>query len=237
VSDFFQQVGGYIGQLVRQTIAVAIKDLHIELRSPVRLIGVFFFALALLLMSAVSSGTSIVMSQIAGGTLWLGVLLTSTRSLDQSFAIEKDEDALEEMVLWPTEPAAIYYGKAVANTVVLLIVVTALTPLVIAIFDAPVRGDLLQFVLILALGCAALAAPGTLYAAIASHARGSSVLLPLLMFPLVIPALMAASIGTTAIMDGDPMNQASIWLRILIGFNVIHWLLSGVLFRFVVEEA
>ena len=120
---------------------------------------------------------------------------------------------------------------------VLLVVACALTPLVIAVFDTPIRGEFWQLVLFLVLGCTALAAPGTLLAGITSRARGSSVLLPLLLFPLVVPALMAAARGTTVVLEGDPMGQSPGWLGVLVLFNAIHWSISGVLFRFVVEEA
>jgi len=222
----------------RQIFAVALKDLNIELRSPVRVFGVFMFSLALVMMVAFASGsTTRILHDIAGGTLWIGLLLTSTRSLDQSFSIELEEGALEELVLWPVEPAAIFYGKALANTVVLWVVAAALTPFVLAIFDAPIRGPLWQLVLFLILGNTALAAPGTLYAALVTQARGSSVLLPLLLFPLVVPALMAAARGTTVVMEGDPMGQATAWLGVLVLFNAVHWSISGLLFRYVVEEA
>lgn len=247
----------------KQIVAIAYKDIRVELRSPVRLFGIFFFALALIFMVAFAAGsTTRVLQQIAGGTLWLGILLTSSRALDQSFAIELDEGALEELVLWPVEPAAIFYGKAIANALVLFVVSVALTPLVIGVFDAPVEGipidpawtgvsrslltllfdapyveSLPLLTLVLALGCAALAAPGTLLAGITSRAKGSSVLLPLLLFPLVVPALMAAARGTTVVLEGDPMGQAPGWLAVLAIFNAIHWSVSGVLFRYVVEEA
>ncbi len=222
----------------RQIVAMALKDIRVELRSPVRVFGVFFFSLALIFMVAFAAGsTTKILQQIAGGTLWLGILLTSSRSLDQSFAIELDEGALEELVLWPVEAAAIFYGKAIANALVLLVVACALTPLVIAVFDTPIRGEFWQLVLFLVLGCTALAAPGTLLAGITSRARGSSVLLPLLLFPLVVPALMAAARGTTVVLEGDPMGQSPGWLGVLVLFNAIHWSISGVLFRFVVEEA
>lgn len=220
---------------MRQALAVLRKDLLVEIRSPSRFTGVFFFALALLLMVAFASNTTDVMRRQAGGSLWVGLLLASTRSLDQSFAAELEHGALEGQVLWPVAPWSIFLGKAVANALILFAVSIVLTPLAIAIYDVSLRGSLLQLAGFLFLGCTALAAPGTLLTAITSQARGSSVLLPLLMFPLVIPALMAAARGTTLIMDGDPMGQSPSWLAALVSFNVIHWLLAALLFGRVVE--
>lgn len=221
----------------QQIAAIARKDLLIELKSPVRFVGVAFFAVVLVLMVAFAAGTTTaVLEQIAGGTLWVGLLLTSTRALDQSFTIEHDEGAFEELLLWPVEPAAIFLGKALANTVVLWLVTAVLTPLVIAIFNAEVRGSWLMLIGFLVLGCTALAGPGTLFAALTARARGSSVLLPLLLFPLEVPALMAAARGTTVVFEGDLLNQGILWLIVLVVFNLLHWVMSTLLFGYVVES-
>jgi heme exporter protein B len=219
-----------------QILAVIRKDLLIEWRSLSRVSGLFVFAVAILLLAAFSASSIEVMRRIAGGTLWLGLLLASTRSLDQSFAVEMEEGAMEGMVLWPVDPVAIYYGKALANTLVLVLVAFALTPLMIGVYDAPIKGDLKAYALTMVLGSGAIAAPGTLYALITSQARGASVLLPLLLLPLVMPALLAAARATSVLIEGDPMGQAPGWVGLLVAFNAIHWALSGLLFARIVEN-
>lgn len=222
--------------VLAQILAVIHKDLLIEWRSPSRASAVFVFALGVLLLVAFAASSVDVMRRVAGGTLWLGVLLASTRSLDQSFAVEMEHGSLEGMVLWPVDPIAIYYGKAIANAIVLVTVAALLTPLVIAIYDTPLRGSVWQFAGMVIAGCGAIAAPGTLYALITARARGASVLLPLLLLPLVMPALLAAARGTTVLFEGDAMGQAPSWLGLLVAFNAIHWSLSGLLFGRVVES-
>jgi len=221
----------------RQIGAVVLKDLLVELRSPTRLSSLFFYAFALLLMVAFASSTTDVMRRQAGGVLWIGLLLASTRSFDQSFQAEHDEGALEGLVLWPVRPVALYYGKALANALSVSVVALALLPLLIALYDVNMRGDVGQLVLGVVLGAGALAAPGTLLAGITSQARGASALLPLLLFPTVVPAVLAASRVTTLVMEGDPMGQASAWLGVVGALNLIHWTASGLLFRWVVEDA
>lgn len=223
--------------LLAQTWGILRKELLIEWRQRSRISGVFFFALAVLLMVAFASPSEGALRDHAGGTLWIGLLLASTRSLDQSYAVEMEHGAMDGLVLWPVDARAIYYGKAVANALVLSLVALALLPLVIAVYDAPLRGDLLQLVGFLVLGCAALAAPGTLYGLITAQARGSSVLLPLLLFPLVVPALLAAARGTSVVMEGDPMGQGGDWLGLLAAFNALHWSLSGLLYGRILEDA
>ena len=223
-------------EVLRQIGAMFAKELLVEFRSPARITGLFFFALALLLMVAFASPSEGALRDMAGGTLWIGLLIASTRSMDQSWSTEIEHDAAEGLLLWPVEPVAIFYGKALTNTVVLLVVAVALFPLLVALYDVQVRGSLMQLFGLAALGCGALAAPGTLYGLIVARARGSSVLMPLLLFPLVVPALLAASRGTTVVLEGDPMLQGSSWFALLGAFNVIHWTLNGLLFGRVLED-
>jgi heme exporter protein B len=223
---------------LRQIGAIVMKDLLIEWRSLARSTAVFVFALSLVLLVAFASGgTGTDLRKQAGGALWIGLLLASTRSLDRSFAVEMEQGALEGLVLWPVDPLAVYYGKAIANMLVLVLVGFALTPLVIALFDAPIKGSPVLFAAYIILGSAAIAAPGTIFALITERARGASVMLPVLLLPLVTPAVLAASRGCEVLVEGDPMNQAPAWLGVLATFNVVHWSLSGWLFAKVLEEA
>jgi heme exporter protein B len=239
--------------LLRQTAGVLAKDLRIEFRQPARISGIFFFALALVLMVGFASPSEGGLRDSAAGTLWIGLLLASTRSLDQSYVVETETGALEGLALWPVEPLALFYGKALANTLILFAVAVGLLPFVVAIYHAPIAGmtfaELLSFppggpharhlglvVSFLILGSAALAVAGTLYGLISAEARGSSVLLPLLMFPLLVPVLVAAASGTTVLFEGDPMNQATSWLEALAIWIVVFWPLMGLFYGMLVEN-
>lgn len=222
--------------LFRQIFAMLKKELLTEWRMKSRVSGIFWFAFAVVLMVAVSIPDTSSLPKVAGGTLWIGLMLASTRSLDQSYAVENEHGALEGLLLWPVEPIAIYYGKAIANAVILILVALALLPLLIAIFNTNVRGNPAQLCLIVVFGCAALAAPGTLFGLITSQARGSSVLLPLLLFPLVVPALLAAANATSKVFEGDPMNQVPSWLGLLVAYDVFHWSIMGLLYGWVLED-
>ncbi len=235
MDGLFTLIVSYLRQLARQSVHVYRKDMLVEWRSPSRFLGVLFFAFALIFMVAFASNTTDVMRRQAGGSIWIGLLLASTRSLDQSFAAEMEHGALEGQVLWPVAPPAIFFGKAFANASILFVVGLVLTPFALALFDVTPRGSLLELGAFLFFGSTALAAPGTLLTAITSQARGSSVLLPLLMFPLVVPILMAAAKGTSLVLLPDVMDQSTAWLVALIVFNVIHWPLSALLFGPVVE--
>lgn len=222
--------------LARQTLGMLRKELLTEWRQRSRISGVFWFGFAIVLMVGFATPSSKVLQDIAGGTLWIGLLLASTRALDQSYAVEHEHGAMEGLLLWPVEPIAIFYGKALANATVLVVVAFALLPLLLGIFGAEVRGSVPELLGTIVLGCAALAAPGTIYGLITSQARGSSVLLPMLLFPLVVPAILAAANATTKIMEGDPMEQAPAWMGMLLVFDLVHWSASGLLYAWVLED-
>jgi heme exporter protein B len=221
---------------LRQIGAMLRKEMLIEWRERSRISGIFWFALALTLMVAFANPATHVLRDIGGGTLWIAILLASTRSLDQSYTVELENGAMEGLQLWPVDPVAIFYGKALANTFVLLLVAICLLPALFALFEPRTSGDPLQLLAVIVLGCAAIAAPGTLFGLITSQARGSSVLLPLLLFPLVVPALLAASTATTRLFEGDPMNQAPSWIGLLVAFDVIHWSVSPLLYGRIFDE-
>jgi hypothetical protein len=93
-----------------------------------------------------------------------------------------------------------------------------------------------QMLLVLLMGCLAISAPGTIYAAIANNARARDVLLPVLLFPLLVPALLSAVKSTNLVLQGDPMNQLPSWLSLLAAFNLIYWVLGFLLFPRVIED-
>jgi len=143
--------------------------------------------------------------------------------------------ALEGLVLVPASPVGLYYGKAIANWAQLTLLGVALIPFMVVLYDAPARRapELLGLVL---LGTAGLSAPGTLYAAMTVQVRSNQTLLPLLLFPLVVPVLVASVNATTLVLTGDPMGQLRDWTLLLLCFDLIYGSLCGLLFGRVVES-
>ena len=221
---------------MRQLLAATHKDLLLSWRSRAQASAVVIFgATTLLLFSFAVGPNSAALRQNAGGFLWVALLLSSTLALAESYRAEFEQRALEGLILLPASPRALYYGKAVANWLQLLLVGIGLVPVMIVLYD-PGSSNLLELVGVLALGTAGLSAPGTLYAAMASQARAQQVLLPLLLFPLVVPVLLAAVKASSLLLLGDPMGQAGSWVLLLAAFNGVFWPLCGLLFGQVVEE-
>lgn len=213
------------------------KDLLLEWRSRARANALVFFSFATLLLFSFALGPdTALLRRGAGGYLWLALLLSSVLALGESFRVERENASLEGLRLIPVNARAIFLSKALANALLLFGLGVILIPVLLAILDVRVVLPVGTLLLILLLGCLAIAAPGTLYGAIASHARARDVLLPLLLFPILIPALVAAAKGTALVFEGDPMGQHASWLGLLCGFDLLYWGLGIALFPRVVEE-
>jgi heme exporter protein B len=221
---------------MRQLAAALFKEWLLQSRAMAQLLAVLVFgATALLLFSFAVGPNYDLLRAVAPGFLWLGLLLSSTLTLAESFQAEMEHRALEGQLLLPASPAALYYAKALANWAQLTLLGIALVPLMVALYDAHLPRPF-ALVGIIALGAAGLSAPGTLYAAMTHQARSRQTLLPLLLFPLVVPVLIAAVKASSLSMLGDPMGQLGSWALLLITFDGVHWSLCGLLFGRVVED-
>lgn len=222
---------------VRACLVVMGKDLTLHWRTRARFSAVLTFGVTTLLLFSFAAGSnSGALRENAPGYLWLAMLLSSTLSLSESFRVEVQNSAMEGLRLLPTPPAVLFYGKALANFSVLAALgVVLLVPMVV-LYDVTAKLGAPALVGVVLLGAAGLAAPGTAYAALSSRARSSDVLLPLLLFPLIVPALIAAVRSTDLVLTGDPMTQLPSWTGLLLAFNAIYWSLGGLLYGQLVED-
>lgn len=224
--------------LFQQAFTVVRKDLLLEWRGKSRLVSVLLFGVVTLLLFSFAVGPdSTLLRAAAGGFLVLALLLSSTLGLSESFRVEQEQRAIEGLILLPVDPIALYYGKALSNTLFLLLLAPVLTPVALVLYAVEIDAlGLLQLLGLWALAAAGLSAPGTLYAAMTSRLQSQDVLLPLLLFPLVIPVLMGAVKSVTLVLTGDPMSQMGSWAILLASFAIIYWSLCGLLFPHATEE-
>jgi heme exporter protein B len=217
-------------------VAALRKELLLQWRTRGQLVAVFVFgAAALLLFSFAIGPNAVALRTFSGGFLWLGLLLSSTLTLAESFHGEMENRALEGLLLLPADPRALYYAKAIANWAQLTLLGFALIPVTVVLYDAGTT-RLFSLMLVIALGAAGLSAPGTLYAAMTSQLQAKQTLLPLLLFPLIVPALLASVKATSLAILGDPMGQFRPWIILLVAFDLIYWSLCGLLYSRVVED-
>lgn len=217
-------------------VAALRKDLLLQWRTRAQVLAVALFgATALLLFSFAVGPDSQALRHHAAGFLWLALLLASTLSLSESFQVEMEQRAFEGLLLLPVAAPALYYGKAVANWLQLALLGMILVPFAVVLYDAGTT-EVLPLLGVILLGTAGLSAPGTLYAAMTAQSRARQTLLPLLLFPLVVPVLLAAVKATSLLILGDPMGQVRSWVLLLVVFDLLHWPVCGLLFGRVVED-
>lgn len=223
--------------VIAATLVVLRKDLLIEWRTRARLNALVFFAISTLLLFSFALGANTTALRThAAGYFWLAIVFASILSLSESFRIESENHALEGLKLAATDARAVFIGKALGNTVLLWGLGVILAPLSIAVFDLRVKMSLLMLFGIIGIGSMAISAAGTFYSAIASNARARDVLLPILLFPVLVPVLISSVKATALIFEGDAMGQMDSWLALLGALNVIYWALGLVLFPRITED-
>lgn len=225
-------------RLLRQVGAVLGKDLLLEWRGRSRIASVLLFGVVTLLLFSFAVGPDGTgLQENASGFLVLALLLSSTLALSESFRLEQDQRALEGLLLLPVDPVALYYGKVLGNTLFLFGLGPLLTPVALGLYGVEFDlATLLGILGIWALAAAGLSAPGTLYAAMTSRLQSRDVLLPILLFPLLVPVLLAAVKSIDLVITGDPMGQIPDWVALLVAFDVIYWALCGILFPQAIED-
>lgn len=223
---------------LQQVAALVRKDLLLEWRGRARVLAVLLFGTVTLLLFSFAVGPdSTALRAGAAGFLVLALLLSSTMALSESFRLEQENHALEGLLLSPVLPMALFYSKALSNTLFLVMLAPVLTPVAVIIYAVELEpAGFLGVIALWTLAAAGLSAPGTLYAAMTSRLRSQDVLLPLLLFPLVVPVLLGSVKAMDLMLNGDPMVQLPSWSLLLGGFDVIYWSLCGVLSSYVVEE-
>lgn len=213
------------------------KDWLIEWRTRARLTALIFFSLSTLLLFSFAMGPDInALRAHAAGYLWLALFFASVLSLGESFRVEGENQALLGLVLTPVEARAIFLGKVFGNASLLFGLSLVLLPVAVALYDIDLMKAPLQLLATLFLGSIGISAPGIVYSAISSNARARDVMLPLLLFPVLVPLLLATVNATRFCLGPDPQDQLGSWLKLLCAFDLIYLSLGFLVFPKVVEE-
>jgi heme exporter protein B len=171
---------------------------------------------------------------VTSGVLWVTFAFAGTLGLNRSMAIEKDRGCLDGLLLAPVDRSALYFGKVLSNLVFMLIVAAIILPLYSLLYN--VNLFLPGLIGVILLGSIGYVVVGTLLAAMAVQARTRDILLPILLFPVILPVLVAAVKATTGILEGLPLEDYQAWLNLLIAYDVIFLGVAIVSFDYVVEE-
>ncbi len=222
-------------KFLRQVLAVIQKDLAAELRTKESLSAMIVFALlVLVIFNFAFELQGVDLTVLGAGVLWVAFTFSGILGLGRSFAAEKDKGSLEGLLLSPVDRGAIFLGKATSNWIFISIMEAVTLPLFAILNNTPLPWwPVIPYIV---LGTIGFAAVGTLLGAVAASTRMREVMLPILLFPVAIPLLMAAVKLTSGALQGRAFGEISNWFSILITYDVIFVVVAFLVFEFVVEE-
>jgi len=226
-----------VSELARRASAILWKDLVTELRTRQGFSAMLSFAaLVLFLFSFAIGPDTELLRRLAGGLLWVAIVFTGTLSLGRAFQSEEVAGGVRLLRLYPDDTRAIYLGKLAANLVLLAVLELVLWPAAAILFQVDLLPHALGLSLVAALGTFGFSTIGTFFSALTVHLRARELLLPLLLFPALIPVILGAVNATDGLLLGDPMGRLGGWVRLLGAYDVILFVVCLWIFPVVLEE-
>lgn len=224
VTSFFQAMN-----------AVIWKDLAAEWRSRELISAMLVFALLVIfIFNFALELDAEVRATVTSGVLWVTFVFAGTLGLNRSLAVEKDRGCLDGLLLAPVDRTAIYFGKAIANLVFMLAVAAIVLPVYSVLYNTNLFNP--GLIAVILLGAEGYVAVGTLLAAMAVQTRTRDILLPILLFPVIIPVLVAAVKASGGFLQAAPMDEILPWINLLLVYDVVFTAVAFMVFEYVVEE-
>jgi len=211
-----------------------VKDLRIEWRSKEAINSMLFFALLVVVVFSLAfDPRGSFARDIAGGVLCVATLFASSSTLNQAWAREIRHQVLDAQRMAPSSGAALFLAKALANFLFVEIVQLLLAPVFLVFYNLHIVGNAWLMVLVMPLGTWALVVNGTFFAALSIRSRNRELLLPLILFPIFIPALVGMVWAVEAILTGE--SDPGLWIKLLVGYDIIFTTVCLLLFDVVLH--
>ena len=208
----------------RQSFTIASKDLKSEVRSKETINASLSFAVVILMLfSFAFEPTAEQTREIAGGLLWLVFAFAGALVVNRSFARDLPNDCLDALIASPVSGAALFFGKCLANFAMLLVIEWVCLPIFGVFYNVRWTQEIGQLTAVVFLATWGLTVVGTVFSALTVNLRLRELMLPMLMYPIMIPCLLGATQLTAPLVRGKPIdNETYQWLKLLIGFDVIY---------------
>jgi heme exporter protein B len=220
---------------LRKVMAIVWKDVRAELRTKDILSSMLVFAgLSVLIFQFAFDLRADNVRLVLPGVLWIAITFAGVLGLNRSFILEQDRGSLEGLLLAPMDRSAIYFGKLIGNLLFIFIVELLLLPLMTVLFNVWLLSPAL--LLVVALGTIGYAAVGTLFAALSINTRAREVMLPILLFPVMVPVFVAGVQAVSRLLDGETLADIFRWVQLLVAYDAIFIAAAMLLFEYVVEE-
>ena len=221
-------------ELANITRATLAKDLRLEWRSKDAINSMLFFSLlVVVIFSFVFNPTAEESRRIAGGLIWVAFLFAAVVALNQTWARELRNQVLDAYRISPAPANSLFLAKAIGNFIFVTVLEALMTPLFIVFYSLRALGPVYQLPIIALLGTWALVVNGTFFAAISVRTRAREIMLPLLLFPISIPAVTAMVEATSAVLTGEFSTR--FWIALLVAYDVVFTIACLLLFETVLH--
>ena len=220
---------------LRAVGAVIWKDFRTEWRNRENLSAMLVFALLVILIFNFALELDLqAKASLSAGVLWTTFIFSGTIGLNRSLAVEKDRGCLDGLLLAPVDRSVIYFGKAIGNLVFMLIVEAIVLPIFSFLYGFNVFQP--GFLGVVILGSIGYAAVGTLLSTMVVQARTRNILLPILLFPLTLPVIIAAVKASQGFFQSLPLAEFSVWVNILVAYDMIFISVAFMVYDYVLED-
>lgn len=214
------------------------KDIITEMRTKEIFLSMVIFALLVIIIFnfAFDLAVRLKPSHVAHGVLWVAFTFGGIIGLNRSFLYEKENECIQGLLLTPADRSALYLGKMASNLIFMAIMEIILLPFFVIFFNINIIRHICTFLLIVFLGTLGFISVGTLFSAISVNIKTREIMLPVLLFPIIIPVMLASVKSTEAILNNKSISTISHWIQLLVVFDIIFIVLSLVAFEYVIEE-
>jgi len=222
---------------MKKVWAILRKDLLIEFRTKDSLNSMLFFGIVVLIVFnfALKSFEDNVPS-VVPGILWVAFAFSATLGLNRIFAVERENDCVQGLLLIPVDRGVVYLGKMLAATVFMLIAEAVIFVFCLVFFNLTVGNEIPYLILVFIIGSLGFTTVGTLLSAVAANTRLREILLPLILFPIVLPVLLSAVEATDIILNTKDYSDLKLPLAVMSAFTIVFGTVSCLLFEYVLED-
>lgn len=222
---------------VAQVRAIVWKDFLTEFKTRELFSSMFVFAVLVILIFIFSVDLSLVNSEEVGpGVLWVAVIFAGTLGLNRSFTLEKENSGLQGLLLAPIDRSAIYFGKMLSNLIFFLVMEAFILPVFMVFFNIDLLSNLGPLLLVLFIGTLGFSALGTLLSSLSSNLKTREIMLPLLLYPLMVPIAIGAVRLTEQVISGGPLGDMMNWVGLILCFDVIYLAVSIMTIDHILED-
>jgi heme exporter protein B len=226
-----------VPEVIRLALVIAAKDIRAELRSRSALLSALVFAaLVLVVFNFARDPTVLAATDLAPSVLWVTFALAAMVTLNRAFTIERENGALDGLLLAPVSREALFLGKLIANLAFVGTVELVTLPLFTLFFNVSLADALPGLLLVTVLATIGFVAVGTIFSAMAVRTRFAELMLPVLLLPFMVPPLIGAVQVTSRLLVGRPLSEMLGWLRLLALYDIVFVTLCMLTFSAVVDE-